>query len=725
MFLSWVNVTVSSYVDLLWYLTSKPVEKKTDDKPQLQLAAKSGLFGKLFKPTSTRKPGDDVPPPVVIPASGGRPRLYALIIGINNYDHQRKLHGAVPDADAIKDYLVNELKVPEGQIVNLRNSEASRTAIIDAFNRLRDHPDIKEDDPILIYYAGHGGTLSAPPGWESGSGAKIQTIVPQDYDPTEGKEVYPIPDRTIGGLIDGIANKKGNNITVVFDCCHSGSGTRDDEAEEHERFTRAADFTIPGKPVDVTISIPKDLDLPIWQKDSATRGARVPVGFVNKGVRSHILLAACSADELAKEEKGHGCFTSAFLALLKNVGAEQLTYVETLDKMEQIAGQNPQCEGAYRDRIFFDAKAPTPGRACYNVTFENSAYIMKAGSAHGIGHGAEFTLYKDQASLLTTPLGVMTVKKITPFKTELEAKKQPGPKISGSVLALQTKAAIAEDLLLHVPLNQELLPVFQALASELQGTGPNSCKISLCEDRKKSRLEIVIEDNKLVFNILDQRVLKYGLSRIPYTIEPDPEDIRPVLRAAAHYYWHLNRTQPNNQIQNNIKVEFYKLQESDTDFDEAGSPERYPVGDNLCRQDVIEFTVDDEAIYGIKIVNNTPWDLYPNVFYFDNSELSITAYYKCNVSTNYRVDVPLQKKGGTLTLGYGSAGETPFEYYIPDNQDLDVGFLKTFLSTEPLDLSKIPQHSPFVDARGMGAANRDPTPTWGSILVPVVQHRTP
>lgn len=62
MFLSWVNVTVTSYVDLLWYLNSsvpsavcwlqvltidddrlfrKPVEKKTDDKPQLQLAAKS------------------------------------------------------------------------------------------------------------------------------------------------------------------------------------------------------------------------------------------------------------------------------------------------------------------------------------------------------------------------------------------------------------------------------------------------------------------------------------------------------------------------------------------------------------------------------------------------------------------------------------------------------------------------------------------------------------
>jgi len=126
--------------------------------------------------------------------------------------------------------------------------------------------------------------------------------------------------------------------TVIFDCCHSGSGTRDDEAEEQERFTRAADFTIPGKPADVTISIPDELDRTIWQKDSATRGLRVPAGFVNKGVRSHILLAACSADELAKEEKGRGCFTSAFLALLKSVGAEQLTYVEALDKMEQIAG---------------------------------------------------------------------------------------------------------------------------------------------------------------------------------------------------------------------------------------------------------------------------------------------------------------------------------------------------------------------------------------------------
>lgn len=68
------------------------------------------------------------------------------------------------------------------------------------------------DDPILIYYAGHGGTLPAPPRWDSGSGAKIQTIVPQDYNPTKGEEVYPIPDRTIGGLIDGIADKKGNNI---------------------------------------------------------------------------------------------------------------------------------------------------------------------------------------------------------------------------------------------------------------------------------------------------------------------------------------------------------------------------------------------------------------------------------------------------------------------------------------------------------------------------------
>ncbi|KIM84931.1 hypothetical protein PILCRDRAFT_817762 [Piloderma croceum F 1598] len=39
--------------------------------------------------------------------------------------------------------------------------------------------------------------------------------------------IHCILDLTINGLIHELENKRGGNITVILDCCHSGSGTRD------------------------------------------------------------------------------------------------------------------------------------------------------------------------------------------------------------------------------------------------------------------------------------------------------------------------------------------------------------------------------------------------------------------------------------------------------------------------------------------------------------------
>jgi hypothetical protein len=69
---------------------------------------------------------------------------------------------------------------------------------------LRDNNKIKKDDPILIYYAGHGGKAQRQDAEDV-----IETLIPVDYVP--GK-VPPIPDRTIASLINGISNKRGNNI---------------------------------------------------------------------------------------------------------------------------------------------------------------------------------------------------------------------------------------------------------------------------------------------------------------------------------------------------------------------------------------------------------------------------------------------------------------------------------------------------------------------------------
>jgi hypothetical protein len=152
---------------------------------------------------------------VLIIETSCKPRLFALIIGINYYDNVRPLRGAVPDALSVKKYLEDSLKVPSGQIHTLLNKSASRAAIIKAFLSLRDDGRIEEGDPILIYYAGHGGRIPS----SEGEVGILQVILPQDYcESRENLYVPAIPDRTIGALIAQIAEKKGDNIVrLIFE----------------------------------------------------------------------------------------------------------------------------------------------------------------------------------------------------------------------------------------------------------------------------------------------------------------------------------------------------------------------------------------------------------------------------------------------------------------------------------------------------------------------------
>jgi hypothetical protein len=193
-----------------------------------------------------------------------------------------------------------------------------------------------------------------------------------------------------------------------------------------------------------------------------------------------------------------------------------------------------------------------------------------------------------------------------------------------TALALQTKVGAVEDLALHVPLDERLIPVFEALLLQMQGVGHDCRKITLV-DRDAAKLEIVMEHDALAFNILDKRVTTFGLTRIPFRVTPDVHDIYFILCALAHYHWHLNRTQANNLISTKVQIEFTTLVKSKTEYDEeTGQPNIGPDGPNLYRDGLIDLVVDEEAIYGIKITNNTLWDLFTGVFFFDNGDFSIS-----------------------------------------------------------------------------------------------------
>ena len=111
--------------------------------------------------------------------------LFALTIGINEYEscHIPNLVGTVPHANAMRYHLHEHQGVPSSQIRHLRNSEATRAAIIE------------EGDPILIYYARDMEVRQI----HIGGTGKIELLIPYDHSFSleDDNPKHGIPDRTL------------------------------------------------------------------------------------------------------------------------------------------------------------------------------------------------------------------------------------------------------------------------------------------------------------------------------------------------------------------------------------------------------------------------------------------------------------------------------------------------------------------------------------------------
>ncbi|KAG6914165.1 hypothetical protein DXG01_001996 [Tephrocybe rancida] len=90
--------------------------------------------------------------------------LFAVIIGIDKYKHPGfpDLHGAVNDAIVVKEYLMLDVGVSKDRIISLHDKEATQEEILETIHSLAYNNAIGPQDPILIYYAGHGSEAAYP-----------------------------------------------------------------------------------------------------------------------------------------------------------------------------------------------------------------------------------------------------------------------------------------------------------------------------------------------------------------------------------------------------------------------------------------------------------------------------------------------------------------------------------------------------------------------------------
>jgi hypothetical protein len=145
----------------------------------------------------------------VEPSTKQSPTLFALLIGIDKYRNSKyELEGAVKDAQEMESYL--KTTFPSSQIRTLLDKQATRNDMVREIIDLIQNKKIQPQDPILIFYAGHGGESKPPVGWET-QGQKIQMFMPQDYN----DDGTVITDVGFAALLEELASVKGDNIVSI------------------------------------------------------------------------------------------------------------------------------------------------------------------------------------------------------------------------------------------------------------------------------------------------------------------------------------------------------------------------------------------------------------------------------------------------------------------------------------------------------------------------------
>jgi hypothetical protein len=105
---------------------------------------------------------------------------------------------------------------------------------------------------------------------------------------------------------------------------------------------------------------------------------------------------------------------------------------------------------------------------------------------------------------------------------------------------------------------------------------------------------------------------------------------------------------------------------------------------------------------------------HPEAYY-----LPILAKYDKRVTAERVHSIP--PKGKALTVGYGESATQPRRFMVNKGQDVHVGYLRLFVSTDYADWTKIEQITPFAETRENDPKKEEMTTNgWGARTIPVI-----
>ncbi|GHB53270.1 caspase family protein [Persicitalea jodogahamensis] len=320
-------------------------------------------------------------------------KVFALLVGINDYDRVGKLHGCLNDVKAVRNYLEHGADF-DVEIKELTDQAATRAGVADGFQTFLSQAG--QDDTVLFYYSGHGTQERAASLWDETDGA-LECLV--CYDGGAGSTPdFLLTDKELRYLIHELSQSTQAHIVTIFDCCHSGDNTRNaalvgasyDETRER-RVTDKAGRAFPQR---------------MWSQflfsdtiQEADVRNRKPAEFLPQG--THVQMAACESSQVALEVAREGVFTKTLLKTLTDCGGN-ITYNTLRSRIRQYmrAGfeQTPRiympldAENLLR-RGFLNQTVDPQKMICEATRNKQEGWQLNVGAIHGMKADSQVTLF--------------------------------------------------------------------------------------------------------------------------------------------------------------------------------------------------------------------------------------------------------------------------------------------------------------------------------------------
>lgn len=545
------------------------------------------------------------------------PARRALLIGIDDYRHVPDLAGTVNDVELMRSVLIGKFDFPPENVRVLTDRDATREAILEAIRAHLIEP-AEADDVVVLHYSGHGSQMRDTSGDEIDGWD--ETLVPHD---SRARGVFDISDDELNALLAELGTIT-DNVTLIFDSCHSGSATR-----AGSRVRQVA----------------RDERRP---PESETRGASEGAEALRPPGADYVLVSGARADELANETRiggrSYGAMTHALATALQSAGTD-MTWRDVLEPVRgavtaRYPSQHPQLEGARMDSMVFGVERYVARPYILVEPANGDTLRVDAGAVQGLTPGTRLAVHAPGTRDFSgAPVANAEIARVEP--TSAVAKL-----IDGGEVAPSSRAVIESRRYGDTTLAVWADPRDRSRAMRnLRRTLEEDEAVTLVKRETQATLRVSRTDGKIFIESADR------VSLSPPVEESGEDAVEHVARQVAEWAsWFallgLDNPGPG------LDVDF-TLRRGD-DPPGAVQPSEVAVGANLT----------------YRLVNRSAAKIYPTVL---------------DLSTDGSIAVLYPRSGAEEPLPPGRMLEETIETFLPEGRDRVTDHLKAIVTTEPIN----------------------------------------